>query len=92
MIAPVYATAGQPVKLDGYAIDYGKRIERIEFSLDEGEHWTEYPTPGTTDDLMVHWEFTYTPEVPGDYRLAVRSVNEDGKPSPEWSWVTIHVA
>ena len=92
MIAPVFATVGSPVMLEGYAMDYGRAVSSLEFSLDEGEHWTRYETPGTTDERWVHWTFAYTPEQPGDYRLAVRSVNEDGKASPEWSWVELHVA
>ncbi|MEE8716866.1 MAG: hypothetical protein SOI26_03065 [Coriobacteriales bacterium] len=92
MIPPVYASVGESVTLEGYAIDYGRRIAQVQFSLDEGDHWTTYETPGTTDERWVHWTFAYTPEQPGDYRLAVRSVNEDGRPSPEWSWVDLHVA
>lgn len=92
MIAPVYCTCGEPVTLEGYANDYGRRIVAVQFSLDEGEHWTQYETPGTSDERLVHWTFSYTPEQPGDYRLLVRSVNEDGETSPTCATVELHVA
>lgn len=92
MIAPIATTVGTPVTLEGYAIDYGRAIAAVEFSLDEGEHWTRYDTPGATDERWVHWSFCYTPEQPGSYRLAIRSVSEDGTSSPEWSWVEMSVA
>ena len=54
----------------------------VQFSLDDGEHWTTYDVSDSTDELWVHWTFSYTPERPGLYRLLVRSVNDEGAVSP----------
>ncbi|MDR0515150.1 MAG: hypothetical protein LBG81_08350 [Coriobacteriaceae bacterium] len=83
MLAPLSVEAGKPVCFSGYAEDYGKQIKEVQFSLDEGRHWTSYDVSDSTPDLWVYWTFSYTPLEPGSYRLYVRSVNEEGKPSPE---------
>ena len=54
----------------------------MEFSLDNGVHWTRYDLEGTTAERWVSWTFAYTPEAPGAYQMKVRSVNEDGDASP----------
>ena len=59
-----------------------KRIIAVEFSLDNGAHWTRYDLEGTTAERWVSWTFAYTPEAPGAYQMKVRSVNEDGDASP----------
>ena len=55
MIAPLQVEVGKPVTFDGYAEDYGKPIVSVEFSLDNGEHWTRYDTPNTNDYQNVTW-------------------------------------
>ena len=82
MIAPMQVSVGKPVTFSGYAEDYGKQIVSVQFSLDNGANWTTYDVSDSTDDLWVHWTFSYTPERPGFYRLLVRSVNEPGAASP----------
>ena len=82
MIAPMEVEAGKPITLTGYAEDYGKQIVAVEFSLDNGEHWTAHDVSDSREELWVHWTFTYTPKKPGTYRLMVRSVNADGEASP----------
>ena len=82
MIAPMQVEVGRPVTLSGYAYDYGNQIAAIQFSLDAGESWTSYDVSDSSPDLWVHWEFAYTPERPGVYRLLVRSVTADGRVSP----------
>ena len=66
MIGGIRGRVGEPLVIAGYANDYDKRIRAVQFSLDDGETWTTYETPGTVPDL----------------KLLVRSVNEDGVASP----------
>lgn len=82
MITPMQVEVGKPVTFSGYAEDYGRQIVSVQFSLDNGEHWTAYDVSSSASELWVHWTFSYTPEEPGFYRLLVRSVNDDGKESP----------
>lgn len=65
MIAPMQVSVGKPVTFSGYAEDYGKQIVSVQFSLDNGANWTTYDVSDSTDDLWVHWTFSYTPERPG---------------------------
>lgn len=83
MVAPLSVEVGRPVRFEGYAEDYGVPIVTVQFSLDDGENWTDYDVSASTGDRWVHWTFEYTPEVPGTYCLLVRSVNERGGVSPE---------
>ena len=69
MIAPMQVSVGKPVTFSGYAEDYGKQIVSVQFSLDNGANWTTYDVSDSTDDLWVHWTFSYTPERPGFYRV-----------------------
>ena len=41
MIAPLSVEVGRPVRFEGYAEDYGVPIVTVQFSLDDGENWTE---------------------------------------------------
>ena len=70
---------------------YGHVGTPIEFSLDEGAHWTRYDTDGTNDYQNLTWTFTWTPEKPGAYVLRVRSVNDEGKASPESAYAEIQI-
>jgi len=91
MIAPMTSSLGETLTFEGYATDFGKRIIAVQFSLDDGGHWTTYETPGATDERWVHWSFSYTPEQRGDYCLRIRSMNEDHEVSPESSWAEFSV-
>ena len=42
MIPRAVCSAGEKLVLTGYAIDIGHSISGIEFSLDDGAHWTRY--------------------------------------------------
>lgn len=66
MIAPLSVEVGRPVRFEGYAEDYGVPIVTVQFSLDDGENWTDYDVSASTGDRWVHWTFEYTPEVPGN--------------------------
>lgn len=91
MIASVYGSVGEKVSLCGYAYDFDHRIVAIEFSLDEGLHWTSYPTPDTNDYQNITWSFEYTPQTPGVYLLRIRSVNDEGRRSPESACAELHI-
>lgn len=80
--ARAYPLASE-VALDGWAYDFDRRIAAIEFSLDQGETWSRYGTPGTDANRWVRWTFAYAPQAAGRYELWVRSVNDEGAASPE---------
>lgn len=82
MIIPQTTPVGQPLTFEGYADDYDKAITALEFTLDGGTTWATHDVSDTTADLWVHWSFSYTPQVAGEYQLKVRSVSEDGRRSP----------
>ena len=44
---------GEPMEFSGWAHDFDKRIIAVEFSLDNGEHWTRYDLGDTTADRWV---------------------------------------
>lgn len=91
MIPRTYGRVGQPVHFAGSAYDFGHAIRAIEFSLDEGAHWTRYDTPDTNDYQNLTWTFDYTPEKAGLYVLRVRSVNDEGVCSPEAAYAELMV-
>ena len=91
MIPPVQGTAGQVLRLSGTAYDFGHRIAAVQFSLDEGEHWTTRPTEGTNDYHNVMWTLDFTPPRAGAYRMHVRSVNERGEVSPQPALVELDI-
>lgn len=73
---------GEPMRFEGWADDFDKRIVAIEFSLDGGKTWTSRQTSGADAVRWVWWTFDWTPERPGSYSMHVRAVNEDRKVSP----------
>ncbi|MCI8468713.1 MAG: molybdopterin-binding protein [Eggerthellaceae bacterium] len=91
MIPRTYGHVGVPVRFKGNAYDFGHRISAIQFSLDDGAHWTTYETPGTNDYQNLTWTFDYTPERAGFYVLRVRSVNDAGDVSPEAAFAELQV-
>ena len=48
MIAPLSVEVGRPVRFEGYAEDYGVPIVTVQFSLDDGENWTDYDVSAST--------------------------------------------
>ena len=48
MIAPLSVEVGRPVRFEGYAEDYGVPIVTVQFSLDDGENWTDYDVSACT--------------------------------------------
>ena len=91
MISDVVGHVGKKVSLQGYADDYGKQIIGVEFSLDDGQNWAYFDTSDSQVGKPVQWTYTFTPKQAGLYSLLVRSVNIDGKKSPQCASVTISV-
>lgn len=91
MIGRVYGHVGKAVRFKGTAYDFGHAVSAIEFSLDDGQHWTRYETPDTNDYQNLTWTFDYVPEKPGFYVLRIRSVNDVGECSPESAFVELVV-
>lgn len=89
MIPRVYGQVGKAVRFKGSAYDFGHAVRAIQFSLDDGEHWTIYETPHTNDYQNVGWTFDYVPEQKGLYTLEIRSMNDCGKTSPEAAFVEL---
>lgn len=83
MIPTVFGTVGVPVRLEGYAQDFGSGVARVEFSCDGGETWTGYPIEGASQDANINWQFEFEAPEAGNYELLVRSVRADGTPTPE---------
>ena len=52
MIAPLSVEVGRPVRFEGYAEDYGVPIVTVQFSLDDGENWTDYDVSASTGDRV----------------------------------------
>ena len=89
MLPRIECRVGEPVTLKGYAIDVGHAITAVQFSLDGGQNWTGYATKGANDYQRVNWSFEYIPPEQGVYELLVRSVNDAGKPSPDYDTVEL---
>ena len=70
--------AGQPIGFSGWVDDFERSVAAIQFSLDGGEHWTEYATPGVSAERGVRWQFAFTPPHAGRYLLNVRARNGSG--------------
>lgn len=92
MIPRTYGHVGRQIRFQGNAYDFGHAVCAIQFSLDDGEHWTTYETPGTNDYQNLAWTFDWTPERAGFYTLRVRSVNDRGDASPEAAFAEIEVS
>lgn len=91
MIGTIYGEVGKPVTIKGVTGDYDNMVVAIEFSLDEGLHWTRYETGAVDSVANVYWDFEYVPTKPGSYHLLIRSINEHGKASPEPAFVDLIV-
>lgn len=91
MIPRTYGHVGETVRFKGNAYDFGHSITAIQFSLDEGEHWTTYETPNTNDYQNLTWTFDFVPEKAGFYILRIRSVNDAGDVSPESAFAELQV-
>lgn len=69
---------GESYEFQGYADAWDDPVVALEFSMDGGDTWTRYDTPGTDPIAWVYWHFNYTPEEPGAYVLKIRGITESG--------------
>ena len=71
--------AGVPTEVRGIAFSGSGRVVKVEVSTDDGKTWV---TAQLGDDLGPYafrtWSWTWTPEQPGQYNLAVRATDEKG--------------
>lgn len=91
MIGTVYGRVGESVELSGYADDFERPIEAVQFSLNDGKTWTDYPCAGSDAERLLRWRFEFVPKQEGSYRLLVRSKNDLGETSPTPARVQICV-
>ncbi|MCI9129502.1 MAG: protein tyrosine phosphatase [Eggerthellaceae bacterium] len=74
-----------PITFSGYVDAFDgspeQDIAAVQFSLDDGAHWTDYPLDGCNDDAGVSWTFQFTPHEPGSYCLHVRALGSEGASS-----------
>ena len=91
MIGELSGLVGRPVRVEGYAQDFGGPIAAVQFSCDEGQTWTTYETAEADPDCNVNWSFCFIPPQRGIYRLLVRAMRSDGQVSPESACVTVDV-
>lgn len=71
--------ASGPVRLEGYACNWGhngSRIEQIAFSLDYGNTWTYIDVPADFDmKKWTHWVVDWNPPAPGTYELYLCAID-----------------
>ncbi len=91
MNAGVACKLGETIRFEGYADDCGSPIAAVEYSMDGGETWAAFETPGATAERWVYWSFDYTPELTGSYELLVRARTESGLTSPLESSISFAV-
>lgn len=78
---PLYLV-GEPIEFSGYADDFSSGISAMQFTLDGGNAWTSYPTSDARAEEGLNWTFSFTPREAGTYMLRVRSLDDEGVPSP----------
>ena len=82
---------GQPLHIEGVADSFNERITAIQFSLDNGQTWTEYETSGTHAGNWTHFDLEWTPEQTGAFVLCVRPIDETGTTSDSVARYLINV-
>ncbi len=76
--------AGMPVRARGIAFSGHGRVSRVEFSSDDGRTWGEARLGEDFGPYSFRtWDFLWTPERPGKYRLAVRATDEKANRQPD---------
>lgn len=73
---------GEPVKLTGYSFSWNSSmgaINKVSFSLDYGETWTDFVPPADLDpNQWTYWDFSWAPDAAGTYIVKVMAESEDG--------------
>ena len=75
---------GQQATIRGRAFAGDRGIQRVEYSVDDGEtrHESRIDYAGT-DLTWTFWSFNWTPDAPGQYTLVSRAVDGTGEPQSE---------
>ena len=73
---------GRPIRFSGFVDDFGSQTAAIQFSLDDGRHWTSYPVQDIIDGSGVSWTFAFTPTQAGVHCLRIRSLDSEGRAAP----------
>lgn len=76
------SAVGDEIIFSGYADDCGTAITAVEFSMDGGKTWTSCATENAVSYRWVAWNFAYTAEKAGTYKLDVCARTADGTVSP----------
>lgn len=80
------ALAAGPQAMRGLAWSGGGRIERVEVSVDGGEHWTDAHLEEPRERwLWTRWSHRWEP-VPGAHTLMARATDEQGRVQPQTPW------
>lgn len=81
----VQAKVGEPVTLEGasWGWTFGDacnyEVDKILFSLDYGQNWTEVDSPDSFDPYQwTHFTMTWTPEKAGTYIAKAKAVSKNG--------------
>ena len=75
---------GLPVTARGVAFSGYGRVNRVEFSADDGRTWSDATLGEDYGQYSFRtWEASWTPESAGDATLAVRATDEAGNTQPD---------
>lgn len=81
MNASELCIVGKPRTFTGFVDDFEFNITAIEFSLDNGEHWTSYAVQDASPEVGISWSFCYIPTQTGWHFLKIRARDGANRPS-----------
>jgi DMSO/TMAO reductase YedYZ molybdopterin-dependent catalytic subunit len=70
--------AGSTLAIQGVAYAGKRKITEVDVQIDDGEWTPANLTHGSSALAWTQWYLTWTPPAPGDYRIAVRAIDETG--------------
>ena len=68
----------------GYALAYGRRVARVDLSIDGGRHWTQarFIDEGAAAEAWQRWQCDVN-VTPGRHEMVVRAFDDAGQSQPE---------
>ena len=68
----------------GYALAYGRRVARVDVSIDGGRYWAgaRFIDVGAAPDAWQRWQYDVD-VAPGRYEMVVRAIDDAGQSQPE---------
>ena len=68
----------------GYALAYGRRVARVDLSIDGGRHWAQarFIDENAAPDAWQRWQCDVNMS-PGRFEMAVRAIDDAGQLQPE---------